>query len=159
MRFSPRALPLRISSLRALLPVICLLASNGVHAQAFDVEMTEVSDWRPVFGKVESVKRALARARLSGNLYELSAEEGDSVASGETLARIVDEKLALEIAGVEAGIRALEAQIALARIDLTRALELRERGASPKTAVDQAQTALNVAEENLAAQQAQRDLL
>lgn len=159
MRFSPRALPLRISSLRALLAVICLLASNGVHAQAFDVEMTEVSDWRPVFGKVESVKRALARARLSGNLYELSAEEGDSVASGETLARIVDEKLALEIAGVEAGIRALEAQIALARIDLTRALELRERGASPKTAVDQAQTALNVAEENLAAQQAQRDLL
>ncbi|MBE1297980.1 MAG: efflux RND transporter periplasmic adaptor subunit [Rhodobacteraceae bacterium] len=150
---------IRILFMPAALSLLCLLTVQGVSAQGFDVEVTEVSDWRPVFGKVQSVKRALARARLSGSLVELRAEEGDSVAAGQVLARVEDEKLALEIAGVEAGIRALEAQIALAEIDLSRVLELRERGASPKTAVDQAQTALSVAEENHAAQQAQRDLL
>lgn len=152
-------LSLPVLSLRLMLPVLCLVMANGISAQTFEVEVREVSDWRPVFGKVQSVKRALARARLSGSLVELNADEGDNVTSGQVLARVVDEKLALEIAGVEAGIRALEAKIALDQIDLDRVLELRERGASPKTAVDQAQTALNVAEENLAAQQAQRDLL
>lgn len=154
MRFLSRVLPLPVTVL-----LLCLPLAPGAKAQSFDVELQQVSDWRPVFGKVQSVKRALARARLSGSLVELSADEGDSVTSGQVLARVVDDKLALEIAGVEAGIRALEAQIALAEIDLARVLELRERGASPKTAVDQAQTALNVAEENHAAQQAQRDLL
>ncbi len=152
-------LSLPVFSLRFMLPALCLLVAQGVSAQNYDVAVREVSDWRPVFGKVQSVKRALARARLSGSLVELNVEEGDSVTAGQVLARVVDEKLALEIAGVDAGIRALEARIALDQIDLDRVLELRARGASPKTAVDQAQTALNVAQENLAAQQAQRDLL
>ncbi|MDF2235449.1 efflux RND transporter periplasmic adaptor subunit [Albimonas sp. CAU 1670] len=128
-------------------------------AQGLEVSAREISDRRPVFGQVESVKRAVARARLTGELVELTVTEGDAVTAGQVIARVQDDKLALQIAALDAGIRALEAQQAQARIDLDRARELRDRGAVPAATLDQAQTAMNVVEETRAAREAERAAL
>lgn len=145
--------------IRLLFVALSLSTASGTMAQVMEVRVTQVHDWRPVFGKVESVKQALARARLAGELHDLSADEGDQVSGGDVLALIVDDKLALEISAIEAGIRALIAEIDLARVDLERIKELRERGAAPMTALDQARTALTVARENHAAMLAKKAAL
>ena len=72
----------RIGAAAALLA----LAWSAPAARAQEVAIARVSDWRPVFGQVESVKRAFARARLTGDLVSLSVTEGDAVAAGMALA-------------------------------------------------------------------------
>lgn len=136
-----------------------LSAAGAARAEAFEVTAGAVADRRPVFGQVESVKRAFARARLTGDLVALGVTEGDAVTAGQEIARVADDKLALQIAALDAGLRALDAQAAQARIDLDRARELRDRGAAAAATLDQAQTAMNVIEETRAARQAERAAL
>jgi RND family efflux transporter MFP subunit len=142
-----------------LLALAVLLAAPALAQSAHEVRLETVSDWRPVFGAVESVKRAPARVRLAGTLAELNVSEGDAVEEGQILARVEDEKLALEIAAVEAGLRALDAEAEQAEIDLERARELRARGAIPQASLDQARTAREVIEQTRAARRAERAVL
>ncbi|SFI41922.1 efflux RND transporter periplasmic adaptor subunit [Albimonas pacifica] len=142
-----------------LAALLALGAAGAAAAQGWEVRPVEIADRRPVFGQVESVKRAYARARLTGELAELSVTEGDAVAAGQVIARVRDDKLDLQIAALDAGLRALEAQAAQARIDLDRARELRERGAVAAATLDQARTAMNVIEETRAAREAERAAL
>ncbi|WP_417669618.1 efflux RND transporter periplasmic adaptor subunit [Roseibium sp.] len=143
----------------ALIVLASVLAPSIAIGDEFAVKVEEVADWRPVFGSVDSVKRAFARARLSGDLVTLEVSEGDAVQAGQEIARIVDDKLALEIAALDASIRALRAQAAQAQLDLDRAEELRARGAISAAVLDQAQTARNVIEGNQAAREAERSVL
>ncbi len=147
--------------LPALIPLVALLCAVQARAEAdvYEVTLGEARDWRPVFGTVESAKRAAARVRIAGTLAQLDASEGDAVDQGQLLARVEDEKLGLEIAALDAGLRALEAQAAQAKIDLDRAEELRTRGAAPATTLDQARTAMEVVQETLAARKAEREAL
>lgn len=138
---------------------ILLLALSALPAGAMTVELRDVADWRPVFGAVESVKRAEARVRTPGTLVALSVTEGDAVTQGQEIARVEDRKLDQELAALDAGIRGLEAQTAQAAIDLQRAEELRQRGAAPAATLDAARTAANVVAETLAARRAERAAL
>jgi RND family efflux transporter MFP subunit len=149
-----RLIPI-ILSLTALLAA----ASPPALAQPHEVALRKVSDWRPVFGAVESVKEAPARVRLGGTLTTLDVSEGDAVEAGQEIARVEDEKLGPEIAALRASLRALDAQAEQAEIDLQRARELRERGAAPAATLDEARTARTVIEETRAARQAELEAL
>ncbi|MGM0585033.1 MAG: efflux RND transporter periplasmic adaptor subunit [Pseudomonadota bacterium] len=146
---------LKILSLAALLGGAATSAAMG---QTHEVALTQVSDWRPVFGAVQSVKEAPARIRLAGTLVAVDVSEGDAVQAGQRIARVEDEKIAQEIAALRAGLRALDAEAAQAAIDLERAQELRERGAVPVAALDQARTAMTVVEEQRAARRAELEV-
>lgn len=146
--------------LHALVLAAVIAAPIAVAAQqVHDVARATVSDWRPVFGAVESTRRALARVRIPGTLVELRVSEGDAVSAGELIARVEDAKLPLEIAAIDASLRALDAQADQARTDLVRTEELRARGAVPETSLDQARTAAEVIAQNRAAREAEREVL
>jgi RND family efflux transporter MFP subunit len=100
-----------------------------------------------------------ARTRIGGTLVELTVKEGDAVKEGQVVANVSDEKLALQINSLDAQILALEAQLAQAKIDLDRAEELVARGTIPKTRLDEARTAFNVASNTLKARKAERSVL
>ena len=138
-------------------PLLLALLALPLHAET--VELRPVADWRPVFGTVESVKRASARVRIPGMLASLTVTEGDSVAAGQVIARVEDAKLDLELAALDAGIRALDAQAAQAAIDLARAEELRSRGTVPAATLDAARTAADVIDQTRAARLAEREAL
>ncbi|MGG7566487.1 efflux RND transporter periplasmic adaptor subunit [Rhodovulum sp. DZ06] len=138
---------------------LAIAAPDAAPAAAETVRLTEVADWRPVFGQVESVKRAAARTRIAGTLTMLTVSEGDAVATGQRIALVEDPKIALELAALDAAVRALEAQLAQARIDLDRAEQLRERGAVPTAALDQARTQLEFVTQTIAARKAERAAL
>jgi len=114
-------------------------------ADTFTVAPQKVADEKAVFATVESANIVPARARIGGTVAELSVKEGDEVAQGQVVATVADEKLVLQMKSLDAQISGLEAHLTQAQTDLTRAEDLFSKGTVPKTTVDQARTAFNVA--------------
>jgi RND family efflux transporter MFP subunit len=121
------------------------LAQQAAAEQRFTIAPTQVADEKAVFATVESLVIEPARTRIGGTIASLSVREGDRVEQGQVIATVGDEKLALQLKSLDAQIAGLDAQLAQAQADLTRAEELFAKGITPKTTLDQARTAFNVA--------------
>lgn len=142
----------------ALLFWLGLLASAGA-GEPLTVAPLPVADEKAVFATVESPRIVLARARIGGTVAEIGAREGDRVSGGQVVATVGDEKIVLQLKSLDAQIAGIEAQLAQARIDLARAEELFSRGTIPRSRLDEARTAFNVADNALRARIAERSVL
>src|SRR5664280_937736 len=138
---------------------LALFAQAALAQDTFVVAPKTVADEKAVFATVESANVVPARARIGGTVVELAVKEGDGVKQGQVVATIGDEKLALQMKSLDAQISGLEAQVAQAQNDLTRAEDLFSRGTVPKTPLDQARTAFNVASNALKARTAERSVI
>jgi RND family efflux transporter MFP subunit len=136
-----------------------LLVQQAAAAGMFTVVPTTVADEKAVFATVESTSVVPARARIGGTVAELSVKEGDQVKGGQVVANIGDEKIALQMKSLDAQIAGLEAQLAQAQTDLTRSEDLFSRGTIPRTRLDEARTALNVATNAHRARTAERAVI
>lgn len=130
--------------------------ANSAGAEALTVALRPVADEKAVFATVESTSVVPARGRIGGTIVQLNVREGDSVKRGQAIAVIADEKLALQMKSLDAQIQALQAQSDQAQIDFTRTEGLVERGILPRVKLDEARTALNVAENGMRAKTAER---
>lgn len=133
-----------------------VLGVASASAETLAVASRSVTDEKAVFATVESVSVVPARGRIGGTIVQLNVREGDRVTRGQTIAAIGDEKLALQMKSLDAQIDALQAQSNQAQIDFTRTEGLVERGTLPRVKLDEARTALNVAENGLRARTAER---
>jgi RND family efflux transporter MFP subunit len=133
-----------------------LLLGAGAQAEELQVAARPIEDLKAVFGTVESVKTAPARARIGGTLADLSIVEGERVEAGKKLARVNDPKLALQIVALAAKVRSLEAQRELADTEMRRARELRATGTATQARLEAAETNLDVVRGQLAAAVAER---
>ena len=79
-------------------------------AETFTVASRSVADEKAVFATVESISVVPARGRIGGIVVQLNVREGDPVTSGQAIAAIGDEKLALQMKALDAQIDALEEQ-------------------------------------------------
>lgn len=140
----------------ALVFAAALLLGGAARGEELTVTPRPIEDLKAVFGTVESVKTAPARARIGGTLDDLALVEGAHVAAGQKLARIVDPKLALQIAALDAKVRSLESQRELAETELRRTRELRATGAATQARLDAAETNVDVVRGQLAAAVAER---
>ena len=136
-----------------------LAASAARSAQTFEVEPVTLADEKAVFATVESREVEAARVRTGGTIASLTVKEGDWVEAGEVVARIGDEKLVLQKTSLDADIAGLEAQLAQAQTDLTRATTLAARGIVSKAQFDAATTAADVAANALKARVAERAVI
>jgi RND family efflux transporter MFP subunit len=118
-----------------------------------------VEDQKAVFATVESVDVVSARARIGGTVMELLVDEGSAVTAGQLIARVVDQKLALQAKSIDARIQSAASQRDLAKSALARQEQLFATGAIPKARLDEARSALEVAERALSAAQADRQVL
>ena len=130
--------------------------ANAASAETLTVAMRPVVDEKAVFATVESISVVPARGRIGGTIVQLNVREGDPVTRGQAIAAIGDEKLALQMKSLDAQIDALQAQSSQALIDFSRTEGLVERGTLPRVKLDEARTALNVAENGLRARTAER---
>jgi RND family efflux transporter MFP subunit len=130
-----------------------------VEAEPFTVAPVSITDWKAVYGTVEARDRIPARARIGGTLVELSVTEGDEVAAGQVLARIVDDKLDFQLAGLAAQKDALGAQLANAQADLQRGEDLLKSGATTTQRVDALRTQVDVLKGQIASLVAQADVV
>ncbi len=130
-----------------------------IAAEHITVTRTIVEDLKAVFTTVESVHQVPARSRSGGTLEHLAVAEGDKVSTGQVLARVRDAKLPLQLAALDARLKSSEAQLRQTRQELDRARQLRQTGSGSQQRMDDAQTAADVADAQLAALRAERDLV
>jgi RND family efflux transporter MFP subunit len=134
---------MRLSSI--IVALVALSLHPAFAADTFTVAPQRVADEKAVFATVESANIVPARARIGGTVAELNVKDGDEVTTGQVVATVGDEKLVLQMKSLDAQIAGLEAQLAQADTNLKRAEDLFAKGTIPRTTLDQAQTAFNVA--------------
>lgn len=142
-----------------LLFLLSVLAAPALAQGEYHVTVSTMDDRKAVFGTVQSVDTIAARARIGGTTRELSVDEGSAVRAGEVIATIEDPKLGLQMASLDARIRALDAQRKLAQTELERMRKLRASGTVSQARLDEAQTNVNVVTGNRAALLAERAVL
>lgn len=125
----------------------------------FAVALQRIEDRKAVFATVESADTQAARARIGGTVADLSVDEGDPVTDGQLIATIGDPKLLLTLKSLEARLQSLRAERTQVADDLARAEQLFRQGVIPRTRLDQARTAMQVIDRNLAAQSAERQVV
>lgn len=136
-----------------------LVARQAGAAETFTVARTTVADEKAVFATVESTNIVPARARIGGTVAELTVKEGDRVSQGQVVGIVGDDKLVLQMKSLDAQIAGLEAQLSQAQSDLTRGEDLFAKGTIPKTRLDEARTAFNVATNAHRARIAERSVI
>lgn len=114
-------------------------------AATFVAKPAVVKDLKSVYATVRSRDLTQARVRTPGTITTLKVDEGDLVKTGQILAQVADPKIALQIKAIEARIVAAQSRVETAKAELDRAQALRAKGVSPQARVDQAQTAYDVA--------------
>jgi RND family efflux transporter MFP subunit len=139
----------------ALAPLAHPLAARAETPATLALAPQMVTDWKAVFGRIEARDRLPARARLGGTLVELSVSEGDMVAAGQVLGRIVDEKLVFQLAALRSQTEALQAQLGNAETELKRGEELLARGVTTAQRLDALRTQVDVLKGQIAALEAQ----
>ncbi len=147
--------------MRALIAVVLLVASLPLESRAKDVVLAPVSvtEWKAVYGRIEARSRIPARARLGGTLLSLGVSEGDIVAAGQVLAKVVDAKIDYQLAAIDAQLQTLAAQMDNAKVELTRGEDLLARGVTTAQRLDALRTQVDVLTGQIAAVGADRKVL
>lgn len=146
--------------MRVIAPLAALLvAATAAQAADFEVRPLSVTETKAVFGRVETRDQVPARSRIGGTVTRLDVTEGSEVKAGDTIALIVDDKLAPQLRAAEARIAALGAERANALIELERAQALVARGAGTVQRVDQLRTQTDILANQIAAGEAEKAVL
>lgn len=115
------------------------------------VQPAQLALSKPVAGEITTRKQADALARIPGILVELKVREGDDVAKGQLIGRIVETRLGFETSAYEAQIAAAAAQAENARAELHRIKYLYDRGFYAKARLDEAEAAARSADAQVTA--------
>ncbi len=145
-----------------LLAVFSFTLSAGItagNAENFKVILHKVDDLKAVFATVESTDIIAARARIGGTITALKIDEGSAVEKGDVIATVSDEKLVLKLGALDAQILALVAQQAQAKTDFDRAAKLFAAKTIAKARLDNARTALDVANNQLKSARGDRSVV
>lgn len=144
--------------MRSILAVFLLTAAPlvGLAQTSRPLAPVTVTQWKAVYGQIETRDRIPARARIGGTLVELTVTEGDTVGAGEQIGMIVDDKISFQLNAFDAQLKALQAQLENAKTELGRGQDLMARGVSTNQQVDQLRTQVEVLTNQVVATEAQR---
>lgn len=136
-----------------------LLAGSPALAGTLTLAPTTVTEWKAVYGRVEARDTVPARARIGGLVVGLAVTEGEQVKAGQKIATVQDDKIAYQVAALDAQLRALQAQLETAQSELARGQTLVDKGVMTAQRLDQLRTEVDVARSQLAATEAQRSVI
>ncbi|MCR8725530.1 efflux RND transporter periplasmic adaptor subunit [Frigidibacter sp. ROC022] len=142
--------------IRASLLALGLLATPAL-AETMVVQAVDVTEWKSVYATVEARRTVPARARIGGTISELEVTEGDTVQAGVPIGLVEDDKLAYQLAAIDAQIEAAEAQLENAQAELARGEALVEKGVSTAQRLDALRTQVDVVNGQLLSLRADRD--
>ncbi|SMH28245.1 efflux RND transporter periplasmic adaptor subunit [Mesorhizobium australicum] len=145
--------------MRAPLALVAVLAATPAFAGTFEVQPVSTTEWKAVYGRIEARDLAAARARIGGTVVEMLVTEGDPVVQGQKIAVIRDDKLAFQVAAVDAQLAALTAQLERAQAELTRGQALIDKGVVTAQRLDQLRTDVEVARNQITAAEAQKSVI
>jgi RND family efflux transporter MFP subunit len=145
--------------MRNLVVVALLLATSPAVSGTLTLAPTMVTEWKAVYGRVEARETVPARARIGGVIADLGVTEGELVKAGQKIATVQDDKIAFQIAALDAQLRALKAQMETAQSELARGQALVDKGVISAQRLDQLRTEVDVARNQFSATEAQRSVI
>lgn len=128
-------------------------------AETLTVEPVGVTEWKTVYGRVETRDVAPARARIGGVVVELTVTEGDRVAEGQAIGLVRDDKISFQIDALDAQLAAFESQLKTADAELERGQKLIAQGIVTRQRLDQLTTQAEVLRNQIASTRANRAVL
>ena len=109
-------------------------------------------------GQAEANEEADLSFRLAGSLIELSANIGDTVKKGQVLAKLDPQDFEVRLRAAEEELRAAQANLDIANIDLVRKETLVKSRAIPEKDVEKAAALVEFHKSNVAALTSKRDI-
>lgn len=138
--------------------LLCLAVAQAV-AGELELASTRIIETKAVVGRIEARDVIPARSRIGGTLGRLGVTEGDQLVEGQSIATIIDDKLALQLRAAEARIRALGSEQGNVQAEYERARTLLERGAGTQQRVDALRTQLEVIRNQISAAEADKSVI
>ncbi len=135
------------------------LTTSALAADELEIQIQTIEDRKAVYATVETIDQIMARARIGGIIEGLSIDEGSQVTAGQKIAVIVDKKLPLKLAALDARLISLKAQRKLAQTDFKRAKSLRKSGAASQARLDAVQMRLDVVKSEIAVIGAEKSVI
>jgi RND family efflux transporter MFP subunit len=145
-----------------LLALIFFGSAMPIPAKAqdvFEVKQTEIDDPKAVFATVRSTDEINARVRTGGTIASLSIKRGSEVKTGDVIATVADEKLALRMKSLDALIIGLRSRAETAKAEAQRQEQLAQRGFATGAKLDEARAASEVAANALKSAEAERSVI
>lgn len=135
------------------------LAVASAAAAERELVPARIVETKAVVGRIEARDVIPARPRIGGTLVHLKVSEGDSLVEGQSIATVIDDKLALQLRAAEARIRALGSEQGNVQSEYERARTLLERGAGTQQRVDALRTQLDVIRNQISAAEADKAVI
>lgn len=132
------------------------VAAKAAAGPRIVLSAVDTVDWQDVSAEIATVDQAQVMARIPGILTSLSVKEGDMVAKGQAIGRIVDSQLGYQSGAYGAQAAAAQAQAAQAAAELQRVKFLYQNGVYAKARLEQAQAMASAAQAQVHAAQAQQ---
>ncbi|MDF1608527.1 efflux RND transporter periplasmic adaptor subunit [Hoeflea sp. YIM 152468] len=141
------------------LAILILASASVAGAATLTLSPTDITEWKAVQARVESRDIVPARARIGGVIEQLSVSEGDLVSAGQEIGLVKDDKIAFQIAALDAQLAAFAAQLDTAIAEFQRGETLVERGVVTRQRLAQLSTDVEVTRNQIAATEASRAVL
>lgn len=119
------------------------------------VEAKPIARWLPVSGTVQPVHQATVKAKVSGDVRQVTVREGESVQSGQLLARIDTADLESKLIERQGALESAKAQLALAEKNRATNGALLKQNFISQNAFDTFESSFSVAQGNVKSAEAQ----
>jgi len=119
------------------------------------VQAKSLARWLPVSGTLEPVRQATVKAKVSGEVRQITVREGEAVKAGQLLARIDTSDLDARLIERQGQLESAKAQVAMAEKTLQTNQKLLKQNFISQNAFDSAESNLNVTRGSVMSAQAQ----
>jgi len=156
-----RALSARKAQQQALATQTAQRAQTVVELAPGDVvpvKARELSQGLAISGALKAVNSALVKARVAGELQDLTVREGDTVKAGQVIARVDPNEFLARVRQAQEQADAAKAQIDIAQRQYDNNRALVDQGFISKTALDTSSNNLLAAQANFKAAMAAADV-
>jgi membrane fusion protein (multidrug efflux system) len=119
------------------------------------VEAKPLSRWLPVSGTVQPVRQATVKAKVSGDVVQVTVREGEAVQAGQLLARIDTADLEAKLLERMGALESARAQLALAEKNRATNSALLKQNFISQNAFDNSESSFSVAHGSVKSAEAQ----
>ena len=138
---------------------VCMLPGGAKAQDVFEVKQSEIDDLKAVYATVRSTDEIFARVRTGGTVAALNIKKDSEVKTGDVIAIVTDQKLALRMKSLDAQIFGLQSRAETAKAELQRQEQLAQKGFATSAKLDEARAISEVAANALKSTVAERAVL
>jgi RND family efflux transporter MFP subunit len=128
------------------------------HADVAHVEAVPLARWLPVSGTLQPLNQATVKAKVSGDVRQITVREGETVQAGQMLARIDTADLEAKLAASIGAMESAKAQLALATKTRATNQALLKQNFISQNAFDNSESSYSVSQGTVKSAEAQVQL-